>query len=293
MKRGKARAIKATEITAALVRARPLPVPGDGGKEERGRLLVMAGSAELPGAALLVADSGLRAGAGKVTLATSAGSVTALGVALPEARVMALPSKLSGRLFEERDAIVIGPGMESRAATRWADDALAEAGDAPLLLDAAAMEKLWSNAQLRRRHRDGSSGRCIVTPHAGELAGMADLDQAAIVRAPEPAAAQAAEHLGVLVVLKAGATTAIATPDGKLFRYYGRIPGLAMSGSGDVLAGLIGGLLARGAKPVDACLWGVFLHAQAGRRLAARLGSIGYRASELARELPALMDGAR
>jgi ADP-dependent NAD(P)H-hydrate dehydratase len=204
---------------------------------------------------------------------------------------MALPSKPSGHLFAERDAIVIGPGMESPGATRWADAALAGAGEAPLLLDAAAMEKLWNNARLRRRHRDG--GRCIVTPHAGELAGMADLDQAAIVGAPEPAAAQAAEHLGVLVVLKAGATTAVATPDGELFHYYGRIPGLAMSGSGDVLAGLIGGLLARGAKPVGACLWGVFLHAQAGRRLAARLGSIGYRASELARELPALMDGLR
>jgi len=293
MKPENATAIRGTEITAALVRARPLPVPGDGGKEERGRLLVMAGSAELPGAALLVADSGPRAGAGKVTLATSADNVTALGVALPEARVMALPPKPSGQLFGERDAIVIGPGMESTAATRWADAALAGAGEAPLLLDAAAMEKLWNNARLRRRHRDGSGGRCIVTPHAGELAGMADLDHAAIARAPEPAAAQAAEHLGALVVLKAGATTAVATPDGELFHYYGRIPGLAMSGSGDVLAGLIGGLLARGAKPIDACLWGVFLHAQAGRRLTARLGSIGYRASELTRELPALMDGLR
>ena len=285
--------IAATEICGALVRARPLPVPGDGGKEERGRLLVMAGSAELPGASLLVADAGLRAGAGKVTVATSTGNVTAVGVALPEARVMALPSKTSGRLFEDRDAIVIGPGMESRVATRWADAGLAEAGDAPLLLDAAAMEKLWNNARLRRRLQDGNGGRCIVTPHAGELAGMADLDQAAIARAPEPAAAQAAAHLGAIVVLKAGATTAVATPDGELFRYYGRIPGLATSGSGDVLAGLIGGLLARGTKPIDACLWGVFLHALAGRRVAARLGSIGYRASELAVELPALMDGLR
>ena len=66
-----------------------------------------------------------------------------------------------------------------------------------------------------------------------------------------------------------------------------------MSGSGDVLAGVIGGLLARGTAPLDACLWGVFLHAQAGRRLTARLGSIGYRASELACEVPALMDGLR
>lgn len=293
MRPDKATAPEATEITAALVRARPLPVPGDGGKEERGRLLVLAGSPELPGAALLVATSGLRAGAGKVTVATSAGGLTALGVALPEARVTALPAKPSRRLFEDRDAVVLGPGMESRAATRWADAALAAAGDTPLLLDAAALKKLWNNARLLRRRGDGSAGCCIVTPHAGELAGMADLDRAAIVRAPEPAAAQAAEHLGAIVVLKAGATTAIASPQGTLFRFHGRIPGLAMSGSGDVLAGLIGGLLARGTKPIDACLWGVFLHAQAGRRLAACLGAIGYRASELAREVPALMEGLR
>ncbi len=284
---------QATEITAALVRARRLPVPGDGGKEERGRLLVMAGSPELPGAALLVADSGLRAGTGKVTVATAAEDLTALGLALPEARVTALPAKPSRKLFAERDAIVIGPGMESGIATRWADAALAGAGDAALLLDAAALKKLWTNARMRRRQRDNSAGGCIVTPHAGELAGMAGLDQAAIARAPEPAAADAAKHLGAIVVLKAGATTAVATPEGALFRYEGRIPGLAMSGSGDVLAGLIGGVLARGAKPLDACLWGVFLHAEAGRRLSARLGAIGYRASELPRELPVLMEGLR
>src|SRR4030095_5202416 len=157
-----------------------------------------------------VAESSLRAGAGKVTLATSAESVTALGVALPEARVTTLSPKPSRQLLGERDAIVIGPGMDGPSATRWADAALAGAGDTPLLLDAAAMEELWDNSRLRRRHRDGSGGRCIVTPHAGELAGMADLDEAAIARAPQPAAAQAAEHLGALVVLKAGATTAVA-----------------------------------------------------------------------------------
>jgi ADP-dependent NAD(P)H-hydrate dehydratase len=121
---------------------------------------------------------------------------------------------------------------------------------------------------------------------------MAKLDRQEIAREPERAAVQAAAHLGAIVVLKAGATTVVAA-DGMLFRQHGRIPGLAASGAGDVLAGLIGGLLARGTAPVDACLWGAFLHAAAGRRLGARVGSIGYRAGELAAEIPNLMEAMR
>ena len=283
----------AAEISGALLRARPLPQPGTDGKEERGRLLVVAGSAELPGAALLAADAGLRAGAGKVMVAAPAESVAVLGMVLPEARVTGLSAKPSARLFEGRDAVVVGPGMAAAEARRWADAALVRAGDAPLLLDAAALERLWTSARLRRRKQDGNGECCIVTPHAGELAGMAKLDQEEIVREPEGAAAQAAAHLGAIVVLKAGATTVVASPDGALFRQHARIPGLATSGAGDVLAGLIGGLLARGTPPLDACLWGIFLHAAAGRRLGARVGSIGYRAGELSAEIPKLMEGMR
>lgn len=94
-------------------------------------------------------------------------------------------------------------------------------------------------------------------------------------------------------MLKAGATTVVASADGALFRQHARIPGLATSGAGDVLAGLIGGLLARGTAPIDACLWGLFLHAEAGRRPGARAGSIGYRAGELAAEIPRLMEAMR
>lgn len=205
----------AAEISGALLRARPLPRPGNDGKEERGRLLVVAGSAELPGAALLTAEAGLRAGAGKVMVAAPADSVAALGVALPESRVTGLSAKPSAGLFEGCDAVVVGPGVAGKEARRWADAALVQAGDAPLLLDAAALERLWTSARLRRRKQNGSGERRIVTPHAGELAGMAKLDQEEIVREPERAAVQAAAHLGAVVVLKAGATTIVATADGR------------------------------------------------------------------------------
>ena len=285
--------MEAIDVNASLLRARPLPQPRDGGKEERGRVLVVAGSSELPGAALLVGDAALRAGAGKVAVVAAAETVAALGMALPEARIFPIQKRPATRLFEDRDAIVIGPGLESSAAARWATAALTHAGDAPLLLDAAALEHLWHSPKLRRRRRTGGGETCIATPHAGELAAMAGLDKEAIVGDPVAAAADAAAHLGVVVLLKAGASSVVATPDGRVFRFHARIPGLATSGSGDVLAGLIGGLLARGAPSVDAALWGVFLHAEAARALAGRCGAIGYRAAEIAAGVPLLMDGMR
>ncbi len=281
----------ALEINEPLLRRRPLPRPGDG-KEERGRLLILAGSTELPGAAFLAGDAALRAGAGKLFVATAPVGIIALGMALPEARIAALPERPRRLLFEERDALVIGPGMDSRAAIRWADTALSHV-DLPLLLDAAALEKLWSNPRLRRRRDRGGGNACIVTPNGGELAAMMGRDRQAIMDDPLGAAIEAATRLGVIVVLKAAATTVVATAGTELFFHHARIPGLAVSGSGDVLSGLIGGLLARGAPAVDACLWGVWLHAQAGKRMAARQGGIGYRAAELAKEVPILMDGMR
>jgi hydroxyethylthiazole kinase-like uncharacterized protein yjeF len=280
------------EIDHALLHRRRLPQPGNAGKDERGRLLILAGSAELPGAPLLVGDAALRAGAGKLMIAAPSDSVMALGMALAEARIAALPAKPTRRLFEDRDAVLIGPGMTNREATRWADAALGWAATAPTIFDAAALDGLWDSERLRTRRRAGGAP-CIVTPHAGELAGMAGFDKQAILTEPRTPAVEAAAHLGAIVVLKAGATTIVATADSELFEFRARIPGLAMSGSGDVLAGLIGGLLARGTPALDACLWGVFLHAQAAKELAARHGSIGYRPGELAAQVPRLMDSMR
>jgi ADP-dependent NAD(P)H-hydrate dehydratase len=285
--------VQTTEINPALLRARPLPQPQGDGKGERGRMLVAAGSSELPGAALLVGDAALRAGAGTVAVVTPAESIAALGMALPEARVFPLQARPTTSLFDERDAVVIGPGLESKTAARWAEAALARTRDVPLLLDAAALERLWHSAQLKRRRRDGGAESCIVTPHAGELAAMAGLDKDAILGDPVAAAADAASHLGVIVLLKADASSVVAASDGRLFQFHRRVPGLATSGSGEVLAGLIGGLLARGTPPIDAALWGVFLHAQAARCVATRRGAIGYRAAEIAADVPLLMESMR
>ena len=273
------------DVTPALLRRCPLPPILDGGKEERGRLLVIAGSSEVPGAAVLAAEAGLRAGAGKVAVAAPAPLALGLGLALPDVRVMALP-QVSNREVDKHDAIVIGPGMEAKDAVRCRKAVLGS--HASLLIDAAALSGLWRRDALRE---GGLGDRCILTPHTGELARMARIDEAAIRGNVLAAAQEAAQHLGALIVLKAGATTAIASLDQGLFRHYAKAPGLGISGSGDVLAGLIGGLLARGAAPLHAALWGVLMHARAGSRLGRRMGVIGYRAGEIAREIPSLLQG--
>jgi ADP-dependent NAD(P)H-hydrate dehydratase len=106
--------------------------------------------------------------------------------------------------------------------------------------------------------------------------------------APAELALGAAKQFGAVVVLK-GSTSWIATPDGSLYRYDGGNVGLATSGSGDTLAGIVAGLSARGAPPLEAVAWGVYLHGSAGRALARRMGALGFLARELLAEIPPLL----
>jgi NAD(P)H-hydrate repair Nnr-like enzyme with NAD(P)H-hydrate dehydratase domain len=149
------------------------------------------------------------------------------------------------------------------------------------VLDAAALADLThSIGELRRR----PSG-VVITPHPGEMAHLVGLPEAEVEARAEEIAGEAARRFGVVVALKS-ARTHVASPDGlSVHLDEGKI-GLATAGSGDVLAGVIAGLLARGADPFAAAAWGVFLHREAGIRLARRLGPIGYLARELLQELP-------
>ncbi|MYM97682.1 NAD(P)H-hydrate dehydratase [Duganella vulcania] len=315
---------EATDINAGMLRDWPLPMPdGDADKEVRGHLLIVAGSREMPGAVLLAATAALRAGAGKLTIATAASAAVALGVALPEARVIGLQETPDGGLRIDGDglvgagggllddraglldegegllhesgsgaalreacqcasAVLIGPGMQDDAASVALVGALLpHCGHAPLILDAAGMRIAAADG-----HRFDSP--VLLTPHAGELAGLTGADKQDIASQPEAAARQAAQRWHAWVALK-GATTAIATPQGALWRHKGGNTGLAISGSGDALAGLIAGLAARGAALEQAASWGVALHAMAGEQLSLRHGPLGYLAREISAEVPALL----
>lgn len=279
-------------LDAGWMRAHPLPMPGDGGKEERGQVLVVGGELAIVGAVLLAGTAALRAGAGKLQLAACAEAAVALGVAMPEARVFALPQTPNGLPSSDAaqvlaepvadcDALLIGPGM-MRDEENMARALLALAPSPPTVLDAGALNALKSGAS--------RSGGLVLTPHAGEMARLLDREKSEIEADPLGAARQAAARFDAVVVMK-GARTHVVAPDGDAGLYAGGGVGLGVSGSGDVLGGLIAGLLARGVPPFAAAAWGVFLHGEAGRRLAARIGTLGFLAREIAAEVPAVMDG--
>ncbi|HEX6376868.1 MAG TPA: NAD(P)H-hydrate dehydratase [Allosphingosinicella sp.] len=281
-----------------LLQLFPLPhVPEDGDKEERGRLLVIAGSRELAGAAILAGIGGLRAGAGKLQVATGASVAPTLSVAMPEARVVGCAETDDGCLaagaiggllksIEAAQATVIGCGLQHGPPLDDLLDALLASGlDTPLVLDAAVLGSLAPRAEALRAWRGGA----ILLPHSREMARLLECEVEEVDADPLAAAGRAAETFRTVVVIK-GRFSYIVAPDGRAFRFEGGGVGLATSGSGDALAGIVGGLCARGADPLAAALWGVYLHGEAGRILAKRIGRIGFLARELLDEVPGLMD---
>ncbi len=284
-------------ITADLLRRMPLPQPdGDGDKEQRGRVLVVAGSVEVPGGALLAGIGALRAGAGKLQIATAASIAPHLGLALPEALVSGLPETPDGGIAPDSarrlagraahcDAVLIGPGMMDEPAVAALTAALLAGLDGPaFVLDAAALAGLGDDPAPLHRH----GGRVVLTPHAGEMAALLGRTRDRVLADPLGAARQAAARLRAVVVLKGGQTR-IVSPQGEAWIYRDGAVGLATSGSGDTLAGIVAGLLARGAAPLQAAAWGVRLHGEAGNRLTRRHGPLGFLARELLAEIPAAM----
>ncbi|HEY0615347.1 MAG TPA: NAD(P)H-hydrate dehydratase [Candidatus Elarobacter sp.] len=281
-------------IDAALLRGWPLPAPGDGGKDERGRVLVVAGAPQMPGAAILCATAALRAGAGKLQIGTCRSVSAHVGAAVPESLVVALDETDSGAIAHEAaativehanhaDALVLGPGLVDQRASAALTEAVAATLEVPCVIDAAALACCAASGGAIAR----LGGRAVLTPHAGEMATMLGRSREEIEADRMHFAREAARTFGAVIVLK-GATTHIAEPDGVLYRNEHGDAGLATSGSGDVLAGVIGGLLARGIEPLRAAAWGVFLHAGAGSVLSRRIG-LGFLARELPAEIPPLM----
>jgi hydroxyethylthiazole kinase-like uncharacterized protein yjeF len=285
-------------LDAELLRRFPLPHhPDDGDKEERGRLLVVAGSKELPGAALLAGVGALRAGAGKLQIATAASIAIPLGVAVPEARVIGLEETDQGCIAESEvgrliewagaaQAILLGCGLQHGAPLDTLLDRLFEARlDVPLILDAAVLGSLTDRAEALRAWPGGG----ILLPHAGEMARLLGCEREDVYADPLAAARRAAQTYGTVTLIK-GEYSHIVHPDGRAFRFKGGGVGLATSGSGDTLAGIVGGLAARGADPLTAVLWGIYLHGEAGRRLSEEIGRVGFLARELLDLVPGLMD---
>lgn len=303
-------------IDEDLLRHWPLPQAGrESDKEDRGKVVIVAGSREMPGAAILPAVAALRAGAGKLVVATGASIAALVAAALPEARVVALEETAAGGIDErsaERiaelvgagDGVLIGPGMrDEHAVCQLVTVLLPLLASAQVVLDAVAMGVVCGESHDQgadeagtSRHSSADHSRLrssfpmpvLLTPHAGEMAHLTGMSKDEVLKSPAECASTHARKWRAVVALK-GATTFLASPEGCVMRHDGGNPGLAASGSGDVLAGIIVGLLARGASLRQAAAWGVALHARAGDKLAERIGPLGFLAREIADEVPALL----
>jgi ADP-dependent NAD(P)H-hydrate dehydratase / NAD(P)H-hydrate epimerase len=275
-----------------------------GHKGTFGKLLVVAGSLDYAGAALLVCRAAGRAGAGLVTLAVPESLQPLFAAKVVEATTMALPEDdveevdpepaLAKILDHEHDAIVIGPGLKPSLAAadllRLILTAPEEAAGPPAVLDAEALRTLaaadsWWTSVTRP---------CVLTPHAGEFARLRagsghpaeeDGDLNGDDTARVGAAAAAAIEWAQVVVLK-GANTVVAAPDGAVAIAPFENPAMASGGTGDVLAGTIGALLAQGLPPYDAARLGVYLHGLAGEVVRERIGDAGLLASDLPDAVP-------
>jgi hydroxyethylthiazole kinase-like uncharacterized protein yjeF len=154
----------------------------------------------------------------------------------------------------------------------------------PIVLDAAMLHALPDADDEARDARIPP----ILLPHSGEMASLLGCPAAEVEADPLGCGRRCAERYDAIVLVK-GVQSHVVVPGGAAWKYRGGGPGLGVSGSGDVLAGIVGGLLARGAEPLTALLWAVWLHGEAGARLGKKVGAVGYLARELPGELPALL----
>lgn len=280
-------------VTPQLLRDWALPEPDDDGdKHQRGTVLVVGGAVSTPGAVLLAGLAALRVGAGRLQVATVADTSVALSVALPEAMVRGLGRDDEGSLSSEcaqevvssaerAAAVVVGPGLLGDSVRPLLEAILPGLEGTSVLLDAVALTSVGGAPELLAP----LDGNVVLTPNGGELAALLDGEQ----REGLDAARWVADRYGAVVAVQGW----VATPGGDCWADEAGGIGLGTSGSGDVLAGCVGGLLARGATPAQAAVWGQYLHAAAGDRLAARVGRIGFLARELLDELPFVLAGLR
>jgi ADP-dependent NAD(P)H-hydrate dehydratase len=273
-------------ITPDLLRSWPLPEPGTS-KYGRGQLIVVGGALRSPGAAMLAGLAALRVGAGRLTLAVAGSVAPHVAVALPESGIVPLSETVDGHVFGSglreaaddlaaADTVLLGPGLDDAEETETMLRLLSGliSDDSVVVLDAFALGVAGEVDDLAKL-----SGRLVMTPNTSEaerLLGEEPGDDDAAT------ALAIAERFGAVVAFQA----IVAAPDGRSWLVGTGSGGLGTSGSGDVLAGAIAGLCARGADPAQAAVWAAHAHHSAGDRLAVRVGPLGYLARELLDELP-------
>lgn len=281
----------------AWLAANLLPSVADGSdKNSRGRVLLVGGARFVPGALALTGEAVLRAGAGKLQMATVEAVASALGVLVPEAAMIGLPMREDGEIGQDSvavlgdlvpqcDLLLIGPGMSATAETGKLVQGLLDLSPPAALLDAAAL----TCADLSDLAKAAAHRPLVLTPHHGEMARLAGCDPQAVADDPAAMVRDIVRQTGAFIALK-GPQTWIGGPGSAILHFTGGCAGLGIGGSGDVLAGIIGGLIARGAPPLVATAWGVAIHGAAGQQAAREIGPVGFLARELLPRIPRLLE---
>jgi NAD(P)H-hydrate epimerase len=289
------------ELWTRVAAARALPArPAAGHKGSFGHALVVAGSRGKTGAAVLAAEGAARSGAGLVTIACPASLNEILEVKFTEMMTAPVPDGAEGcfastalapllGLARERDAVALGPGVGREADVQKLAREFALRCPRPLVIDA---DGLFPFAKAALRALKARKAATILTPHPGEAARLLGVTAAEINRDRVGAARRIATEAGCVVILK-GAATVIAGPDGRTAINPTGGSALGSGGTGDVLTGIVVGLLAQRVPVFDAAALGAWLHGFAGDRVTARRGRSGLLASEVAAELPEACEALR
>ena len=277
------RALDRDDFDAALPKRDPL-----GHKGSHGHLLVVAGSAGKSGAALLASKAALRSGAGVLTLATAGEIRARIEGLIPDIMVEAIRGGASEaqrvqKVVDGKSAAVVGPGMGTTAAEFDLVGRVCQASAGPVVLDADALTALAARAELAAP----AAGRLVLTPHPGEMARLLERSVSQVQGDRLGAAVAAAKKFNAVVVLK-GARPLIVAPDGRWSVVNQPTSALSVAGSGDVLSGVTGALLARGMAPYEAACAAVWAHNAAGHQVAESLGDTASTASDLVDALAAV-----
>ena len=273
--------------------------PRDAHKGTFGTAVVLAGSLGLTGAAYLTSTAAARTGAGLVRLLVANTIYPILAAKCTEVMATPVQEVAPGavghaaydsilRQMAQAEVGIVGPGLGRDSSTWRLVLDLALHARCPLVIDADGLNALADSPRAKGKlgkHR-------VLTPHPGELSRLTGRTVEAIESDRDSAARKAAKEWGAIVVLK-GAHTLVAHPDGRLSEDPHEVPALATGGTGDVLSGIIGGLIAQGSDPFAAAVTGVYVHAAAGRRISQRLGDSGLLASDLLMEIPHVMNVLR
>lgn len=264
----------------------------DAHKGTTGHLLVVAGSPGKTGAAAMTSVAALRSGAGLVTLGIAESLNAVLESHILEAMTAPLPETQPGILgesafdsvnncMEGKKSVAFGPGLGQAEETISLVHKIVESSPIPLVIDADGLNNLAGNTQILKNAR----APIVLTPHPGEMARLANTTTGAIQQDRIRCTRDFATAYNVHVVLK-GAHTVIAHPDGQVFINPTGNAGMASGGMGDVLTGIIAGLITQGMSPQRACRVGVYLHGAAADSLAQNLGPYGYLAGDVMEAIP-------